>query len=105
MKRYTLENKPKFAYGELVQVDMSCLGMTPPFENGGIETGKIVGKSADHIIDQWLVEFSHDFSPTYPYRVVSVQHTFIVCKWLESGWYDVPESDKSWYGDGMIGKQ
>lgn len=75
MKRYTLENKPDFTDGELVQVDMACFGFPPK-----IETGKIVGKSMTHIIDNWLVEFDHTFPPTYPYRVVAVAHTFILCK-------------------------
>ena len=79
-QRYTLENKPNFTYGDLVLVDMTCFGMSPPFQNGGIEMGKIVGKSSDDIIDQWMVEFNHDFSPTYPYRVVRVQHTFILIR-------------------------
>jgi len=75
MKRYTLENKPTFSDGEPVQVDMSCFGFPPK-----IETGKIVGKASEHILDNWMVEFDHAFPPTYPFKVVTVQHTFILCK-------------------------
>ena len=74
-KRYTLENKPTFRNGEMVDIDMRCFGFSP-----GIERGRIVGKSVTNVVDHWLVEFDHDFSPTYPYKVVSVQHTFILQK-------------------------
>ncbi len=91
MNYYTLEDKPNFRYGEMVAVDMSQVG-----ESGlGILPGRIVGRgmiqisnysgqlrsnrqewaSIDgRIIDSWLVEFNQDFSPTYPYRVMSVPH-------------------------------
>ena len=74
MKRYTLENKPNFQDGELVYVDMSCFG----YGTDEIKVGTVVGKSFTHIIDFWLVEFKEDFSPTYPYKVLPVQHTFIL---------------------------
>ena len=69
---YTLENKPKFVYGQTVYVDMKAMGV-----GDGYLQGKIVGLATRHIIDHWLVEFERDFGSTYPYRVVSVQHTFI----------------------------
>lgn len=70
MKRYTLGNKPNFKYREIVKVDISCFGGP----SHGIESGIIVGKTTTHVIDTWLVEFSHDFSPAYPFRVVGVPH-------------------------------
>lgn len=76
MKTYTLENKPNFKYGDYVKIDMS--GFLGKEYKNSIENGIIVGKPITHIIDQWLVCFDHDFSPTYPYRVVSVPHTFIL---------------------------
>ena len=75
IEKYTLEHKPNFTDGELVQVDMNCFGFPPE-----ILTGKIVGKSFEHIIDTWLVEFPRSFFPTYPFKVVPVQHTFILKK-------------------------
>jgi len=74
-ERYTLDYKPTFKDGEMVLVDMSCFGFPPE-----IAMGKIVGRGSEHIIDHWLVEFGHNFAPTYPYKVVSVQHTFILKK-------------------------
>jgi len=73
MKKYTLENKPNFKYGDMVSVDMKVMG-----SDVGILTGKIVGKGSEHIIDMWLIEFDRDFSPTYPYKVVSIIHTAII---------------------------
>ena len=73
MKYYTLENKPNFKDGEIVEVDMSKMGMD--MEN---MKGKIVGKSTSHIIDMWLVEFDMQFIPTYPYKVVAIMHTAII---------------------------
>lgn len=73
-EKYTLtDKKPVFKDGQFVLVDMECFGFPPE-----IAMGKIVGRGTEHIIDQWLVEFGHDFGPEYPYRVVSVQHTFIL---------------------------
>ena len=74
MTHYTLENKPNFKDGDWVKVDMSCFG----YPTNDLRDGKIVGKGMTHIIDQWLILFNDDFHPTYPYKVVSVQHTFIV---------------------------
>jgi hypothetical protein len=73
IKRYTLENKPKFKDGDVVLVDMSVMG-----SDAGVISGKIVGKGSEHIIDMWMIEFDRDFGPTYPYKVVSVIHTAIV---------------------------
>lgn len=73
IKRYTLENKPKFKDGEHVFVDMSVLTGVE-----GILRGKIVGKGSEHVIDMWLVEFEKDFGPTYPFKVTSVFHTAFV---------------------------
>lgn len=73
MLKYTLENKPIFVADELVAIDMSCFGFPP-----SIEIGKIVGKSFEHIVDNWLIEFKRDFRPTYPFSVVAVPHTFIL---------------------------
>ena len=44
----------------------------------GCMTGKIVGKSFEHVIDNWLVQFDKDFSPTYPYNVIQIIHTAII---------------------------
>lgn len=74
IKRYTLENKPKFKDGDLVLVDMAVMGSEPL----GILRGKIVGKGSEHVIDMWLVEFEQNFAPTYPFRVLSVIHTAFV---------------------------
>ena len=71
IKHYTLENKPKFKMNEQVAVDMRVMGMN----ECGILTGRIVGKGSENVVDTWLVEFNQDFSPTYPFRVVSVLHT------------------------------
>ena len=80
-KRYTLENKPNFMDGEMVEVELACFGFTPEslkeYVLPPILTGKIVGKALDHIIDHWLIEFGRHF-PSYPYKVVSVPHTFIL---------------------------
>jgi hypothetical protein len=74
MKTYTIyDKKPEFKYGDSILVDMSCFDFPP-----SVEVGRVVGKGTTNLIDQWLVEFSHDFNPTYPYRVLSVPHTFIV---------------------------
>ena len=75
-ERYTLENKPSFSDGQVVEVDMSCFG----FPEKEILSGKIVGKATEHIIDNWIVEFPRSFPPTYPYKVVIVPHTFILRK-------------------------
>jgi hypothetical protein len=74
IKRYTLENKPKFKDGDLVLVDMDVMGTAPL----GILRGKIVGKGTEHIIDMWLVEFEQNFAPTYPFKVVSIIHTAFI---------------------------
>jgi len=74
IKHYTMENKPTFEDGEMVKVDMNCLG----YPEGDIRYGKIVGKGMTHVIDHWLIEFENDFAPTYPYKVVQIQHTFII---------------------------
>ena len=73
MLKYTLENKPSFVADELVAVDMECFGHPP-----SIMIGRIVGKSFEHIIDNWLIEFKCKFEPTYPFSVVVVPHTFIL---------------------------
>lgn len=73
MKRYTLENKPDFIYGQKIKIDMSFFGIS-----NEIFEGKIVGKSFIHVIDTWLVEFEGDFSPTYPFKVLGVPHTAIL---------------------------
>lgn len=78
IKHYTLENKPTFKDGELVKIDMSCFGYPTGYPTGDIRIGKVVGKGMTHIIDYWLIEFENDFVPTYPYKVVQIQHTFIV---------------------------
>jgi hypothetical protein len=77
IEKYTLENKPNFVDGEIVSVDMSCFGLPPQ-----IRTGKVVGKSFEHIIDTWLVEFDSTF-PSYPFKVAQVPHTFILVKTSE----------------------
>lgn len=76
--RYTLENKPNFYDGEIVEVDMSCFGIQID-EGSDILTGRVVGKSITGIVDQWLIEFAREFR-LYPYKVVSVPHTFILQK-------------------------
>ena len=74
MKHYTLENKPEFKDGDKIKVDMHCMG----YPKNDIRIGIIVGKGMTHVIDHWLVQFDSDFSPTYPYKVVQIQHTFII---------------------------
>ena len=49
MKHYTLENKPKLKYGDVVKVDMSVMG-----SDAGILTGKVVGRAMEHIMDLWM---------------------------------------------------
>lgn len=73
MKHYTIDFKPEFEYGQIVKVDMECIGFPPEHR-----TGKIVGKSITELIDLWLVEFENDFGPIYPYKVISIPHTFIL---------------------------
>ena len=74
MKKYTLENKPSFSYGEVVEVDMGCFGLPPE-----IMPGIVLGKGMTHIVDQWIVKFDCTF-PSYPYKAMLVQHTFIIDK-------------------------
>ena len=74
MKHYTLEKKPKFKMNEHVTVDMERLGC-PTL---GFLPGRIVGKAFEHVLDFWLVEFNRDFSPTYPYKVMSIPHVAIL---------------------------
>lgn len=76
IEHYSMENKPTFVDGQMIRVDFDVLGC-PEY---GVESGKIVGKTFEHVIDTWLVEFNHDFSPTYPYKVIGVPHTAIVCQ-------------------------
>jgi hypothetical protein len=58
----------------MVSVDMSVL--SSPL---GIMPGKIVGRAKiPDLIDYWLIEFDRDFSPSYPYPVVSVPHIAII---------------------------
>lgn len=73
VKHYTLEDKPTFNMNEFVTVDMARMGM-PEY---GMLNGRIVGRSIEHIVDHWLVDFNQEF-PTYPYEVVAVLHTAIV---------------------------
>lgn len=73
IKHYTLEDRPLFKMNENVEVNMAMMGM-PEF---GILNGKIVGKSIEHVLDHWLVDFGRDF-PRYPYNVVAVIHTAFV---------------------------
>ncbi len=73
IEHYTIEAKPKFHYGDMVEVDMAHLG-----NDLGILKGKIVGRGSEHIIDFWLIEFEETFGPTYPFKVVSVPHVAIV---------------------------
>jgi hypothetical protein len=72
--RYSLENHPEFKQGERVLLDTGSM-----FTNGGIVEGRVVGISSKGIIDMWLVELN-SFIPneTYPYTVISVQHTFLI---------------------------
>lgn len=74
IKHYTMEAKPSFVDGQIVQVDMERLGC-PTY---GIMSGKIVGKTFIHVIDTWLVEFKQAFPPTYPFKVLGVPHTAII---------------------------
>jgi hypothetical protein len=55
---------------------MSCFG----FPNGpsGIERGRVVGKASENIVDNWIVEFQHDFPPMYLYKTIIVPHVFIL---------------------------
>lgn len=74
IEHYTLTDKPSFKMNQRVTVDMAVMGL-PEY---GILPGRIVGKSLEHILDFWLVEFNQDFAPMYPYTVVSVLHTAFV---------------------------
>jgi hypothetical protein len=71
IKHYTLTDKPSFKMNQRVSVDMAVMGM-PDY---GILPGRIVGKSVEHVLDNWLVEFNRDFGPTYPYTVIAILHT------------------------------
>ena len=84
MKCYTLQDEhPSFKCGDVVSVQMSVL--SSPL---GIMPGKIVGRAKiPDIIDYWLIEFDRDFSPGYPYPVVSVPHIAILTS-------DVEEEEK-----------
>ena len=73
IKHYTLEDKPSFQMNESVTVDMATMGM-PEY---GLLNGRIVGKSINHILDHWLVDFNQCF-PEYPYEVVAVIHTSFI---------------------------
>jgi hypothetical protein len=70
---YTLENKPEFKDGDIIQVDMSHFGW--PEE---IRTGKIVGKSTNYIIDYWMIEFLDYICDGYKFKVLNVPHTAIL---------------------------
>jgi len=74
MIKYTLENRPNFAYGDQVFVDCRCFGDDLLSR---AKKGKIVGLSTKGLIDIWMVDFGEKFSEAYPYNVVAVQHTFI----------------------------
>lgn len=63
--------KPIFKDGDVVLVDMDVMGC----KEYGLLPGKIVGKGMEHIIDHWMVQFERNFAPTYPYKVVMIQHT------------------------------
>ena len=74
IKHYTLEDKkPVFHDGDYVIVDLGRMTGA-----GGLLPGKIVGRTSEHVIDHWMVQFKEDFGVTYPFRVVSVFHTAIV---------------------------
>lgn len=78
MNRYTLEDKPEYKYGDMVVVDVEAMGVEmKPFGLQPFPTGKIVGISVRGIIDQWMVEFDFEW-PSYPYKVVSIPHIFII---------------------------
>jgi hypothetical protein len=63
--------KTEFKNGDRVEVALSG-------DINQIVTGKIVGKSFEHVIDMWLVLFDKSLDiPSYPYDVAPVQNTFI----------------------------
>ena len=79
IKRYTLEKKPTFNDGDVIDVDMSVMGA----DKLGIMRGKVVGKVSDHIIDQWIVDFGQSLNSDknfslYPFKVLAVIHTAIL---------------------------
>ena len=74
IKRYTIENRPIFKDGDKVKIDASCFGYT----DNSILSGKIVGLAYKNAIDLWIVELNEYPHKTYPFKVLCVQHTFII---------------------------
>ena len=81
MNKYTLENKPNFQFGEEVLVDFGFMYM---YLDAAPVKGKIVGKSSEHILDVWLIQFDRDSLvkaiPHFhsPYNTFAIQHTLII---------------------------
>lgn len=78
MKYYTMTDKPKFKYGDMVKVDMNHFG----FENGEIWEGRIVGFSYENVIDMWIIDFEKTVAAEkfkeYPYRSLVIPHVAII---------------------------
>ena len=79
-KCYTMEDKPDFKNGQVVEVDFGCFGYTG---NPRYFLGTVKGKVGTHVIDVWIIDFVSKIgeliglSP-YLYQALGVQHTFIV---------------------------
>ena len=74
IETYTLDDpKPVFKRGDTVAVNMAHLG-SPGL---GILKGKVIGKSMEHIIDMWIVDFDREF-PEYPYSALTIPHVAIL---------------------------
>lgn len=58
-------DKPAFRQGDRVEVSLK-----------GMEgrRGTVVGKTFDHVIDMWLVDFGEIISEVYPYTTASIPH-------------------------------
>lgn len=76
IKRYTLENKLNFQYGDYVNVDMS-------FFNSGVSEiwrGKVIGLASQHVIDYWIVDFAEIITKisNYQYKAMTIPHVAIL---------------------------
>lgn len=80
MKHYTMENKPKFKYGEMVKVDMAHSG----FPQDEVWEGRIVGFSFsyENVIDMWIIDFEKTIAAEkfkdYQYKSIVIPHVAII---------------------------
>ena len=78
MKYYTMTDKPKFKYGDMVKVDMNHLGLP----KGEIWEGKIAGFSYENVIDMWIIDFEKTVATEkfkeYSYRSLVIPHVAII---------------------------